>query len=117
MEPLEKLSLIEQFQQLLPRLSAEQLENDQQASVLQEIIKHCDQVEDYEKWGKNMNTNGLPTMGADPGLKSRALPILANLTTQVLHIFATYSYLDLVTVVAEPESEAGKVRLSRSSIR
>ena len=107
--PLEELPLKTQFKRLLPHASVAQLKEDEVDAILDEIVKHCEKVDRYQKWGKNIDTDGLPTMGADPGLKNRALPVLANLTTQILHIFATYSYLDLVTVVAEPESEAGKV--------
>ena len=107
--PLDSLPLIERFKLLLPRATTVPFDAEDQASVLQAIVEHCEKVDRYEKWGKNIHTDGLPTMGGEPGLQSRALPILANLTTQLLHIFATYSYLDLVMVVAEPDSETGEV--------
>ena len=113
--PLTALSPIGQFKRILSNPSTVQLDVDEMDSVLQEIIEHCERVDRYQKLGKNVDTDGLPTMGAEPALKAKALPVLAKITTQILHIFATYEYLDLVTIVAEPESEAGKVIKSIAS--
>ena len=105
---LESLSLLDQFKYILHRNPDWKLKEEDEANILGEVITHCEKVDKYEKWGKDIDTEGLQTIGADAGLKSRALPVLSNLTTQLLHIFATYAYNDLVTVVAEPDSEAGK---------
>ena len=113
--PLTALPPIGQFKRVLSNPSTVQLDADKMDSVLREIIEHCERIDGYQKLGKNVDTDGLPTMGAEPGLKARALPVLAKITTQILHIFATYEYLDLVTIVAEPESEAGKVIISIAS--
>ena len=113
--PLTTLPPIEQFKRILSGPSTVQLDPDKMDSVLREIIEHCEKIDRYQRLGKNVDTDGLPTMGADPALKARALPVLARITTQILHIFATYEYLDLVTIVAEPESEAGKVILTAPS--
>ena len=111
---IESLPLVVQFKELLPLGKTLNIDVDEQTSVLQEIVEHCEKLERYEKLGKNAEINGLPTMGADGGLQAKALLVLGNLTTQLLHIFATYTYLDLVTVVAEPDSDAGKVRHLRN---
>ena len=107
--PLDTLPLIEQFREILTRFPTQQLGPDSETSLLQDIIKHGEKVDQYERWGKNVETDGLPTMGAELELKIKALPVLANITAQLLHIFATYTYLNLVTIVAEPDSDAGKV--------
>jgi hypothetical protein len=104
------LSLLEQFKLVLPQNPTLRLSSEEEDAIINKILKYSEQADQYERWGKTVETDGLPTMGADSQLKKDALPILSNLTTQILHVFAMYNIGDLMVVVAEPDSEAGKVR-------
>ena len=51
-------------------------------------------------------TDDLPTMGASPALQADALPLLEDLSAQILHIFATHEVADLTSALADAESSA-----------
>ena len=110
---LDNLSLLGQYKRMLP--SSILLESDEsyRDDIIGKIIDHLEKLADLEQlsqeYGKGMDTEGLPTMGAGSTLKAQAVPILDNLTKQILHAFATNGIHDLVRILADPESKAGEV--------
>ena len=116
---LSNLPLFDQYQSILPaNLSAEHTEANRN-EIIEKIIGYLDKLAGLKQlnkdYGKGMDTEGLPTMGADSVLKAQALPILNNLTKQLLHAFATNAIHDLIAILSEPKSKAGEVCYVRNS--
>ena len=111
---LEKMSLHEQFLHVLPKFPASKLKMNEADEVIKRIIDHCDKVkglkkldQDYGKGG--LDTEGLPTMGANTALKAAGLAVLENLSVQLLYMFAVMNIPDLTWIIRHPESEPGAV--------
>ena len=83
------------------------------ADVICKLVAYWKKAKELKQLGKDyvkgLEVEGLPTMGADSSLKAEALPILKHLTIRMLHVFATSSIRDLVTMIADKKSEAGRV--------
>ena len=106
---LQSLSLEDQFKHVLAQNPAIRLGEEQETAIISKIRKYCEQVDQYARWGKNVDTEGMETMGADPDLKKDALPILANLTMQALHVFASYGVQELTVIMTETASKPAHV--------
>lgn len=110
---LRDLSLREQFMQILPKNPTSKLSGKEAEATVQKIIDYCEKVEGLKKlgqdYGNGIDTDGLPTMGADTALKAEALPVLDNLSVQILHMFATTSVTDLNWIISHPDSDPGVV--------
>ena len=110
---LSDLPLFAQYKQMLPTAIMADGDESLRDEVTQKVIDHLEKLAGLKQlsqnYGKGMDTDGLPTMGADTTLQTQALAILGNLTKQILHAFATNGIHDMIRILAEPESKAGSV--------
>lgn len=94
------------IEKILPRSLAPKDLVDKLVAYSQKVEKLKQLGKDY---GKGLEVDGVPTLGADSSLKAETLPVLKHLTVRLLHVFATSSIHDLVATIADTKSEAGSV--------
>ncbi|KAL1998725.1 hypothetical protein VTN02DRAFT_5675 [Thermoascus thermophilus] len=95
------------------------------AAVISNIIDHSERVEEQcalsqqpvETNGQQASSNkGLVFVKANSHLKVQSLPILDNLSTQILSLLAKSSYQDITSFVSEPDSENGQAYATMRSL-
>ncbi|KAF4238517.1 hypothetical protein CNMCM6805_006365 [Aspergillus fumigatiaffinis] len=106
-------------------------ELDDMASVISSIMNHAERVEEQCAMGQQQLTTatttpatpadqpapkGLVYVKANSHLKIQSLPILDNLSTQILSLLAKSTYQDITSFVAEPESENGQAYATMRSL-
>ncbi|CAL5870961.1 uncharacterized protein PFLUO_LOCUS5203 [Penicillium psychrofluorescens] len=94
------------------------------ATILSEIMDHTERQEETVALGPQE----IPSSGDFPGargyaflkanshLKIQSLPILDNLSTQILSFLAKNTYQDLAAMVSEPDSENGQAYATMRSL-
>ncbi|RJE18386.1 MYB DNA binding protein [Aspergillus sclerotialis] len=92
------------------------------ATVISNIMNHAERVEDElgrQQRGDNNDQSapkGLAFVKANSHLKTQSLPILDNLSTQILSMLAKSSYQDITAFVSEPDSESGQAYATMRSL-
>ncbi|EAW13019.1 putative MYB DNA binding protein (Tbf1) [Aspergillus clavatus NRRL 1] len=103
---------------------------DDMASVISSIMNHAERVEEQCAIGHQQLTapttttttpdqaaqKGLVYVKANSHLKVQSLPILDNLSTQILSLLAKSTYQDITSFVSEPESENGQAYATMRSL-
>ena len=97
------LNLSDQFEKLLAQSPTHDLEPHQQQSVVSQIVQWWEGNQEYS------NGTGPIVSPASMELRNAAIPILHNMSAQVLDIFAVYNMWDIKRAVANPHSQEGQV--------
>ncbi|KAI9928320.1 TTAGGG repeat binding factor [Aspergillus wentii] len=94
------------------------------ATVISSIMNHAERVEEQCAIGQQQLTDtvdqtapkGLVFVKANSHLKIQSLPILDNLSTQILSLLAKSTYQDITSFVSEPDSENGQAYATMRSL-
>ncbi|OXV06704.1 hypothetical protein Egran_05529 [Elaphomyces granulatus] len=93
------------------------------ATFISDIMDHAERVEgqfalsqQLEDGTAQTSSKGLTFIKASSHLKIQSLPILDNLSTQILSLLAKSSYQDITSFVSEPESENGQAYATMRSL-
>lgn len=97
------LKLADQFEKVLMRSPIDDLELHQQQSIVSQIVQWWE--------GSEPHTLEARLMAGDVSIELRnaAIPILHNISAQILHMFALYNIWDIRRAVAKPQSEEGQI--------
>ncbi|KAA8652495.1 hypothetical protein EYZ11_005219 [Aspergillus tanneri] len=106
-----------------PETSQEEIDTDM-ATVISNIMNHAERVEeqcaiDQQQMVNNSDRStpkGMVFVKANSHLKTQSLPILDNLSTQILSLLAKSTYQDITSFVSEPESENGQAYATMRSL-
>ncbi|KAJ5587286.1 uncharacterized protein N7459_003051 [Penicillium hispanicum] len=98
--------------------------NPDVASIISEIMDHTERQEQTVAMGPQEippsgdfpGARGYPFLKANSNLKIQSLPILDNLSTQILSFLSKNSYQDLTAMVSEPDSENGQAYATMRSL-
>ncbi|KAJ5330714.1 hypothetical protein N7476_000497 [Penicillium atrosanguineum] len=93
-------------------------------SIISEIMDHTDRQENTVLMGPQEipatnefpGARGYAFLKANSHLKIQSLPILDNLSTQILSFLSKNSYQDLTAMVSEPDSENGQAYATMRSL-
>lgn len=94
------------------------------ATVISDIMNHSGRVEEQYALGQQQlesgsgqsTSTGLVYIKANSHLKIQSLPILDNLSTQILTLLAKSTYQDIAAFISEPESENGEAYATMRSL-
>ncbi|TPR01560.1 Glycosyl transferase 8 family protein [Aspergillus niger] len=94
------------------------------ATVISSIMNHAERVEEQCVLGQQQlaeTSSASPPKGmvfvkANSHLKIQSLPILDNLSTQILSLLAKSSYQEITSFVSEPETESGQAYATMRSL-
>ncbi|GAB1214544.1 hypothetical protein ATERTT37_003708 [Aspergillus terreus] len=95
------------------------------ASVISSIMNHAERVEEQCAIGQQQAADtttsqpapkGMIFVKANSHLKIQSLPILDNLSTQILSLLAKSTYQDITSFVSEPDSENGQAYATMRSL-
>ncbi|KAE8149148.1 telomere repeat binding factor-domain-containing protein [Aspergillus avenaceus] len=94
------------------------------ATVISSIMNHAERVEEQCAIGQQQLVEssgpsapkGMVFVKANSHLKIQSLPILDNLSTQILSLLAKSTYQDITSFVSEPESENGQAYATMRSL-
>ncbi|OJI96142.1 hypothetical protein ASPVEDRAFT_35486 [Aspergillus versicolor CBS 583.65] len=94
------------------------------ATVISNIMNHSERVEEQVAMGPqqlpDLSGQGAPKgmvfVKANSHLKIQSLPILDNLSTQILSLLAKSTYQDITSFVSEPDSENGQAYATMRSL-
>ncbi|KAL4890170.1 telomere repeat binding factor-domain-containing protein [Aspergillus ambiguus] len=94
------------------------------ASVISSIMNHAERVEEQCAIGQQQTADtssqpapkGMVFVKANSHLKIQSLPILDNLSTQILSLLAKSTYQDITSFVSEPDSENGQAYATMRSL-
>ncbi|KAL3451990.1 telomere repeat binding factor-domain-containing protein [Aspergillus insuetus] len=94
------------------------------ATVISSILDHTERVEEHCDMGPqtlpDLSGQGAPKgmvfVKANSHLKIQSLPILDNLSTQILSLLAKSTYQDITSFVSEPDSENGQAYATMRSL-
>ncbi|KAK2737207.1 TTAGGG repeat binding factor [Onygenales sp. PD_40] len=88
------------------------------AEVISNIMSYSERVE--EQYNQQLKSAGesqpMVFIKANSHLKTQSLPILDNLSSQILTLLAQSSYQDLTSIVSEPNSESGQAYSTMRSL-
>ncbi|KAM5476196.1 TTAGGG repeat binding factor [Microsporum audouinii] len=87
----------------LPTTQASSAENV--AEAISSLLDQTRRMEDVTKQVSSAESSNAAFLKANSNLKSQSLPILDNLSTQILCFVARTSFQDLTTLVSDPQSE------------
>ncbi|KAJ5546233.1 hypothetical protein N7494_003818 [Penicillium frequentans] len=98
--------------------------NPDVASIISEIMDHTDRQEhtvamgpqEVASSGEFPGAKGYAFLKANSHLKIQSLPILDNLSTQILSFLSKNSYQDLTAMISEPDSENGQAYATMRSL-
>ncbi|KAJ6102506.1 hypothetical protein N7486_004933 [Penicillium sp. IBT 16267x] len=98
--------------------------NPDVASIISEIMDHTDRQEHTVAMGPQEvppsgdfpGAKGYAFLKANSHLKIQSLPILDNLSTQILSFLSKNSYQDLTAMISEPDSENGQAYATMRSL-
>ncbi|KAJ5341061.1 hypothetical protein N7541_010185 [Penicillium brevicompactum] len=98
--------------------------NPDVATIISEIMDHTERQEQSVALGPQEvppvtefpGARGFAFLKANSHLKIQSLPILDNLSTQILTFLSKNTYQDLTAMVAEPESENGQAYATMRSL-
>lgn len=93
-------------------------------SIISEIMDHTERQEEVITFGPQVlepsgdfpGARGYMYLKANSHLKIQSLPILDNLSTQILTFLSKNSYQDLTAMVTEPDSENGQAYATMRSL-
>ncbi|OJD25224.1 hypothetical protein ACJ73_03411 [Blastomyces percursus] len=91
------------------------------AEVISNIMSYSERVEEQYNLSQQLKNSGgesqpLVFIKANSQLMTQSLPILDNLSTQILTLLAQSSYQDLTSIVSEPTSESGQAYSTMRSL-
>ncbi|KAE8391930.1 telomere repeat binding factor-domain-containing protein [Aspergillus alliaceus] len=94
------------------------------ATVISSIMNHAERVEEQCVIGQQQLADtsgqsapkGMVFVKANSHLKIQSLPILDNLSTQILSLLAKSTYQDITSFVSEPDSENGQAYATMRSL-
>ncbi|PYI27136.1 hypothetical protein BP00DRAFT_405671 [Aspergillus indologenus CBS 114.80] len=93
------------------------------ATVISSIMNHAERVEEQVVIGQQQLADtaspapkGMVFVKANSHLKTQSLPILDNLSTQILSLLAKSSYQEITSFVSEPETESGQAYATMRSL-
>ncbi|KAE8342260.1 hypothetical protein BDV24DRAFT_162499 [Aspergillus arachidicola] len=94
------------------------------ATVISSIMNHAERVEEQCAIGQQQLADtsgqsapkGMVFVKANSHLKIQSLPILDNLSTQILSLLAKSTYQDITSFVSEPDSENGQAYATMRSL-
>lgn len=94
------------------------------ASLISDIMDHTERQEqtvamgpqEIPRQGDFPGAKGFAFLKANSNLKIQSLPILDNLSTQILSFLSKNSYQDLTAMVSEPDSENGQAYATMRSL-
>ncbi|PLB47247.1 putative MYB DNA binding protein [Aspergillus steynii IBT 23096] len=94
------------------------------ATVISNIMNHAERVEEQCVLGQQQlvdtsdqsTPKGMVFVKANSHLKTQSLPILDNLSTQILSLLAKSTYQDITSFVSEPDSENGQAYATMRSL-
>ncbi|KAI9376387.1 telomere repeat binding factor-domain-containing protein [Aspergillus egyptiacus] len=94
------------------------------ATVISNIMNHSERVEEHcamgpqqlPEIGGRQPPKGMVFVKANSHLKIQSLPILDNLSTQILSLLAKSTYQDITSFVSEPDSENGQAYATMRSL-
>ncbi|KAF9886376.1 TTAGGG repeat binding factor [Aspergillus nanangensis] len=99
--------------------------NHDMATVISDIMNHAERVEEQcamdqqqvvEEESPQAAPKSMVFVKANSHLKAQSLPILDNLSTQILSLLAKSTYQDITSFVAEPDSENGQAYATMRSL-
>ncbi|KAJ5165777.1 hypothetical protein N7492_006073 [Penicillium capsulatum] len=98
--------------------------NPDVASLISDIMDHTERQEQTVAMGPQEippsgdfpGARGYPFLKANSNLKIQSLPILDNLSTQILSFLSKNSYQDLTAMVSEPDSDNGQAYATMRSL-
>ena len=98
--------------------------NPDVSSIISEIMDHTERQEEAITFGPQVlepsgdfpGAKGYMYLKANSHLKIQSLPILDNLSTQILTFLSKNSYQDLTAMVTEPDSENGQAYATMRSL-
>ncbi|KAJ5746136.1 hypothetical protein N7520_011318 [Penicillium odoratum] len=98
--------------------------NPDVATIISEIMDHTDRQEQTVSMGPQEvppsgdfpGARGYAFLKANSHLKIQSLPILDNLSTQILSFLSKNSYQDLTAMISEPDSENGQAYATMRSL-
>ncbi|KAJ5159938.1 uncharacterized protein N7482_006942 [Penicillium canariense] len=98
--------------------------NPDMNSIISEIMDHTERQEETVAMGPQEippsgdfpGAKGYAFLKANSHLKIQSLPILDNLSTQILSFLSKNSYQDLTAMVSEPDSENGQAYATMRSL-
>ncbi|CAG7996325.1 unnamed protein product [Penicillium olsonii] len=98
--------------------------NPDVATIISEIMDHTERQEQTVALGPQEippandfpGSRGFAFLKANSHLKIQSLPILDNLSTQILSFLSKNTYQDLTAMVSEPESENGQAYATMRSL-
>ncbi|QSS58607.1 telomeric DNA-binding factor trf1 [Histoplasma capsulatum] len=91
------------------------------AEVILNIMSYSERVEEQYNLSQQLKSSGggsqpLVFIKANSQLMTKSLPILDNLSSQILTLLAQSSYQDLTSIVSEPNSECGQAYSTMRSL-
>ncbi|KAG5304858.1 telomeric DNA-binding factor trf1 [Histoplasma capsulatum G186AR] len=91
------------------------------AEVISNIMSYSERVEEQYNLSQQLKSSGggsqpLVFIKANSQLMTKSLPILDNLSSQILTLLAQSSYQDLTSIVSEPNSECGQAYSTMRSL-
>ncbi|KAL4802327.1 telomere repeat binding factor-domain-containing protein [Aspergillus unguis] len=94
------------------------------ATVISNIMNHSERVEEQYAMGPQQLPDlsgqgapkGMALLKANSHLRIQSLPIIDNLSTQILSLLAKSTYQDITSFVSEPESENGQAYATMRSL-
>ncbi|PWY65273.1 hypothetical protein BO94DRAFT_540895 [Aspergillus sclerotioniger CBS 115572] len=106
-----------------PPESSADIDSDM-ATVISSIMNHAERVEEQCVIGQQQLVDtssasppkGMVFVKANSHLKIQSLPILDNLSTQILSLLAKSSYQEITSFVSEPETESGQAYATMRSL-
>ncbi|RAK99035.1 putative MYB DNA binding protein (Tbf1) [Aspergillus ibericus CBS 121593] len=106
-----------------PPESSADIDSDM-ATVISSIMNHAERVEeqvviDQQQLVDTASASppkGMVFVKANSHLKIQSLPILDNLSTQILSLLAKSSYQEITSFVSEPETESGQAYATMRSL-
>ena len=99
----ENLSITEQFQALLEQIPRIDLCEVSTLEVVNQIVLY------WENLSSNDSDPAISTSEISTELKNAALPILAQVSVQILHMFVSHELKSLQQAITHPESIEGKI--------
>ncbi|EEH22671.2 hypothetical protein PABG_04882 [Paracoccidioides brasiliensis Pb03] len=88
--------------------------------VISNIMSYSERVEEQYNRSQQLRNSGetqpIVLIKANSQLKTQSLPILDNLSTQILTLLAQSSYQDLTSMVSEPNSDSGQAYSTMRSL-
>ncbi|KAJ5654091.1 hypothetical protein N7490_001094 [Penicillium lividum] len=98
--------------------------NPDVATIISEIMDHTDRQEQTVSMGPQEvppsgdfpGARGYAFLKANSHLKIQSLPILDNLSTQILSFLSKNTYQDLTAMISEPDSENGQAYATMRSL-